>query len=765
MVLFTLIASLKRAAITAIYAALSFTFLITIVTTGSAGTLDTLALFNADGSKYLYGRSGIEMQAGRFEVSATGQLHEIRILLTGDNDTGTARIRVFGHEGGSPAPFYERDITEPVVVTKSRKGLEWVTIPLASVIEITQRQFFIAVDRLSPDVALVTDKTEQPILCDDSPELYRNQYLKGIDGRWMTGPYSYAIEVVIEYDHDPEAHWLSDVTFETGIIDTSNVAGGISWGDFNSDTWIDLLCNGRLYQNNGGAFEDVTDEFHLTESPLASVFIDINSDNRVDILFIGNNDAVLAGKSIVYLQTETGIFEEHSIVIPKISNPTTVSISDINLDGKPDLFIGQGFDSDGNALPSYLLMNTGEMGFTDKSSELAYDETIPSVTTAAQWVDIDHDGFLDLYVIRNGMHVELWRGDENGELRLFHHWNAIDQRNLLGGDWQDVDGDSYPDLIAPEHFTVSDLAGNNKYSASLSSVHISDLYAASRLSPQHDYEANLGFSERRGSGNWCDIDNDGNLDIYFSSASPCRNAELYLNHGSGAYEQSSSQMGLLHLAAGPDAVWVDYDNDGKLDLATLVHGKLRLFRNAIDPAGNFIELDFSNSNVSGATVVLFSGEHRQVKYSPSGRGLLMQDPQRIHFGIGNKSTIDSIQITWPGGDIHTQYDIPVNSLYKIEGRTSTSSNQKTLSTAYPNPFNEYLTISFELLRKSEVRIEIYDVKGSILAVLAAEVFDGGIHSIKWDAVDNDGKPLSQGVYFYRVIAGADTYSRSVTLGR
>jgi hypothetical protein len=71
-----------------------------------------------------------------------------------------------------------------------------------------------------------------------------------------------------------------------------------------------------------------------------------------------------------------------------------------------------------------------------------------------------------------------------------------------------------------------------------------------------------------------------------------------------------------------------------------------------------------------------------------------------------------------------------------------------LNQNYPNPFNSQTSISFFLPKRSDVRLEIYDLLGRQLETLRYDDFDAGQHSIAWDSGS-----FSSGIYLYRLQAG------------
>lgn len=70
----------------------------------------------------------------------------------------------------------------------------------------------------------------------------------------------------------------------------------------------------------------------------------------------------------------------------------------------------------------------------------------------------------------------------------------------------------------------------------------------------------------------------------------------------------------------------------------------------------------------------------------------------------------------------------------------------------PNPFNPSTTISFSLKKNSNVSIIVYNVKGQKVKSLVSDSYNQGTHSIVWNGLDDNNRPVSSGVYFYRMVS-------------
>ena len=76
-----------------------------------------------------------------------------------------------------------------------------------------------------------------------------------------------------------------------------------------------------------------------------------------------------------------------------------------------------------------------------------------------------------------------------------------------------------------------------------------------------------------------------------------------------------------------------------------------------------------------------------------------------------------------------------------------------LGNAYPNPFNPYTTLNYYLPINASVRLIIYDVVGNVIMSLVNKDESPGYKSVRWNATNNQGHPVSAGVYLYRFEAG------------
>jgi len=89
----------------------------------------------------------------------------------------------------------------------------------------------------------------------------------------------------------------------------------------------------------------------------------------------------------------------------------------------------------------------------------------------------------------------------------------------------------------------------------------------------------------------------------------------------------------------------------------------------------------------------------------------------------------------------------------------------TLWSPYPNPFRQQTTIEYTLPEGGPVRVEVYDLLGRRVRVLADGRREAGLHRARWNGRGGGGSPAASGVYIVRVKAGGTTQSQKMTLVR
>jgi hypothetical protein len=122
-----------------------------------------------------------------------------------------------------------------------------------------------------------------------------------------------------------------------------------------------------------------------------------------------------------------------------------------------------------------------------------------------------------------------------------------------------------------------------------------------------------------------------------------------------------------------------------------------------------------------------------------------------HYG----SSIHEIFYSPSGCDIvYTAIDLHIqNKQIVSENETVVVDSQRVLlSQNYPNPFNPSTTIDFTLPSAGKVNVSVYNIKGQLVKTLVDGFLIEGSHSAVWNGIDSLHRPVSSGIYFYRIDA-------------
>jgi len=176
----------------------------------------------------------------------------------------------------------------------------------------------------------------------------------------------------------------------------------------------------------------------------------------------------------------------------------------------------------------------------------------------------------------------------------------------------------------------------------------------------------------------------------------------------------------------------------------------------IDSWGNQSYVDFPsyqtmyglerNSNWGQASIPVgdIRGESIDLRMLSYGFVILEVNGNSCDFALDN--------IYWSGGAENLSISNLSNSLKDFR-----------LYDNYPNPFNPITTITFSLPEDELVNITIYNMVGRKINTLLRSKQTAGFKSIQWNATNNQGQPVSAGVYLMRIQAGQFSQTKKMVL--
>lgn len=114
------------------------------------------------------------------------------------------------------------------------------------------------------------------------------------------------------------------------------------------------------------------------------------------------------------------------------------------------------------------------------------------------------------------------------------------------------------------------------------------------------------------------------------------------------------------------------------------------------------------------------------------------------------------------GDIESDF-VTLDFLYSGTNTGNDLIATTELNGNYPNPFNPTTTIAFSLKEAGHAVLEIFNVKGESIKQLVSDQLAAGQHSVVWNGTDNSGKPVSSGIYFYKLSSKNFSATRKMIL--
>ncbi|MBT9557315.1 MAG: VCBS repeat-containing protein [Myxococcales bacterium] len=284
---------------------------------------------------------------------------------------------------------------------------------------------------------------------------------------------------------------------------------------------------------------------------------DLDLDDDLDVILVNYPD-YFSGENdpeplVVYQNDGAGTFTNVSstAVGDLVTTARQIAVGDVNGDGAPDLYAPSGYGG-----PHLLLMNDGNGAFSDEAA-LRLPMYHPQ-GAATRFGDVDGDKDLDLFVsddytVGGPPYGHLWVNDGDG---FFVESagaipDAIDGEDIIDLEFADVDRDFDLDLVVSAHTDGTGALWLNDGTGVF--------VAGGTLPPP-------AFSAYHYNVSACDIDGDGDLDLWRDNLGPQFTEQLLINDGAGNFVDETAARVVGNPGADDNGViCYDIDQDGDLD--------------------------------------------------------------------------------------------------------------------------------------------------------------------------------------------------------
>lgn len=528
----------------------------------------------------------------------------------------------------------------------------------------------------------------------------------------------------IEFQHPPAPE-------KKYIVEAAS--GGVALFDFDRDGLLDIYlvnsltvktakrpkaARSALYKNvGGGKFEDVSEAAGVAWPGwgVGVCVADIDGDGFQDLYVTGMEENRLyknqAGKTFVEITAQAGVGGG--------GWSAGCGFADYDRDGDLDLFVSRYLKIDFDNLPEFgkgqictyrgipvhcgprglegisdlFYRNEGQGRFAEVAKQVGVDDPEGMFGLGVAWVDVNSDGWLDLFVANDTTRNFLYMNKKDG---------TFEEMGYLMGVAVSEDGKEQGSM----GIAVGDYLNEGRLS--LFVTNFAEEYNALYRN-RGDYFSDVSFRSATalpslpyvGWGTaFLDVDNDGWLDLLLvnghvypqmkdlavgASAPYRQRAMLYRNRRDGTFEEITAASGesLLEEQVSRGMAVGDLDNDGRLDVVINdLDGKARVLRNETPKAGNWLlvrlEGSGSNTDALGALITVRTGTTTQIRDVRSGTSYLSQDDMRQHFGLGAAKQVDAIEVQWSDGSVSVREGVEVNRLLVLRQEQPSSGSESKM---------------------------------------------------------------------------------------
>jgi len=496
---------------------------------------------------------------------------------------------------------------------------------------------------------------------------------------------------------------FEDVTEKAGVSGNSAWSTGVAMADINGDGLLDIyVCNSgdisgdnkqnELFINQGdGTFKEKAQEYGLADQGYSThaVFFDYDKDGDLDVYLLNNSYQAIG--SFNKMQNErpnrdpvggdklyrnegdkfTDVSEEAGIFGSIIGFGLGITIGDVNQDTWPDIFISNDFFE-----KDYLYINNQDGTFTESLESSM--RSISAASMGADIADINGDGLLDIFVtdmlpepqtrLKQVTTFENWDKFQFNKTHGYHYQFSRNMLHINNGDGTFSEMGRLANVEATDWSwgaLIFDMDNDGKRDLFVANGIYQDITDLDYLNFIDDEETKIKIISQEG------VDYKALIDPI--PVNPVPNY-AYKNLGDLSFENMTNQWGLGGAIHSNGAAYGDLDNDGTLDLViNNINRTAQIYKNdskSFFPENHSIQFQLigkgKNTEAIGTQITVYAGEDIYYLEQMPNRGFQSSVDPKLTLGLGNTSSLDEIQVTWPDGAITHLENVPTNQLLVLK---------------------------------------------------------------------------------------------------